>query len=690
MTSTEPKFQQDNVFEYNPINWGEEIDCHIPGCEHFVGKQFTFSAEETKFLNPQYVKEFAQQLRDCKGELLELMAVGVTYHLHKVYEYQLETTAYEKGLETIDINLPHFQLVANEDGQPLLKVNLTVEDFSKEADHLKQRIENIFQKAGWEEFWEGGARWILAAVLFLAFEAMKKDLGVATVKSLNQKELNEALYKYGFSKNSDAFRHVFNTFLQNISRVIIECQDLPNHSLVGLETLLGLRNKGELASVTEPQMFRTKFYEKYPSNAITNTIYTAGVTGRDIWEVSEKKLNAGKDFSKGHVKLQIRDRFDISDFEEIAYQAKEVIAQQFGEETLKLHYALAAIAFRKEAPWDDEITISLSKVLVDFGNNNKKNRYIPKFSSKEFSQLDPYISKEERLKQLAHQVRLLKRIEVWVPEWRATKKRVLTVEMSNLWDIFSIKEVTQLFTDGKHKIIDIEITYKPGLWFRKFVDSERKRGFGFITSEALKLDPIHDRMALRLAYFAVFALRQQKSCQFQIGRLLKCMGYGDEIAAAKTDPSAAWSLERSFKRGLKTLANFQHPYFFEFDPDAPEWAKPGSKTRKKPNGWFEIWLELPGTLHQPDTLPVRKDALTEPEKLLTRQTASKSSAIFDPLVFGQQVRQARKQKGETLTAMAESLKISKTQLSQIENGRYPTTINPKAKAQILAYLGLSD
>lgn len=443
-----------------------------------------------------------------------------------------------------------------------------------------------------------------------------------------------------------------------------------------------------LALVIEPRLCQAKFYEKCPTSAITDTVYTAGVIGLNFWGISETSLNGGKDFSKGHIELQIRDRFELTDFAEIAYQAKEVIAQQFGEETLKLHYALAAIAFRKEAPWDNEITVSASKLLADFGGDKKKNRYIPKSSNEESSQPSCYSSKEERLKQLAHQVRLLKRIEVWVPEWRANKKRTFAVEMSNLWDVFSINEVTQLSIDGGNKIIDIEITYRPGIWFRKFAGNEQLREFGYITNEALKLDPVQDRMALRLAYFALSNLQQHKSGRYQIETLLKLIGYGSEIEVAKTKPNAAWSLERSFKRGLKTLGNFQHPYCFEFDPDAPEWANPGSKT-SKPDGWFEIWLELSGTLHQPDTLPIQKDAQAEPKQPRRRQTARKSSAIFDPLAFGQQVRQTRKEKGESLTAMAKALKISETQLSQIENGRYPTTINTQVKARIIDYLGLS-
>jgi hypothetical protein len=111
-------------------------------------------------------------------------------------------------------------------------------------------------------------------------------------------------------------------------------------------------------SPTESQLCQNKFYEECPSSAITDTVYTAGVSGMDFWELKQNSLNGGKDFSAGRVELQIRDRFDLTDFAEIAYQTKEVIAHQFGEQTLKLHYALAEIAFRKPEAWNQKITVS--------------------------------------------------------------------------------------------------------------------------------------------------------------------------------------------------------------------------------------------------------------------------------------------------------------------------------------------
>ncbi len=136
-------------------------------------------------------------------------------------------------------------------------------------------------------------------------------------------------------------------------------------------------NRKEARSPTEPQLCQNKFYEQCPSSAITDTVYTAGVIGMDFWQLKPGKLNGGKDFSSGRVELQIRDRFDLTDFAEVAYQTKEVIAHQFGEQTLKLHYALAAIAFRKPEAWKQKITVSVSKLLADFGEDKKKdNTYI--------------------------------------------------------------------------------------------------------------------------------------------------------------------------------------------------------------------------------------------------------------------------------------------------------------------------
>jgi hypothetical protein len=294
-------------------------------------------------------------------------------------------------------------------------------------------------------------------------------------------------------------------------------------------------NQKPTRSPTEPQLCQNKFYEECPSSAITDTVYTAGVSGINFWELKPNSLNGGKDFSCGRVELQIRDRFDLTDFAEVAYQTKEVIAHQFGEQTLKLHYALAAIAFRQPEAWKQKITVSASKLLTDFGEDKKRNRYISKAERNLSQKSTCYSSKQEKLLQLAHHVYLLKRLEVWVREWRDRNKGIFTVEMSNLWDIFNIKQIVQKSLDGDDRLIDIEITFSPGQWFEKFAGHEYLREFGYLSSESLKLDPYREIMALRLAYYALFALQQTSSNSYQIETLLSNIGYGNEIEMAMTD-----------------------------------------------------------------------------------------------------------------------------------------------------------
>jgi DNA-binding XRE family transcriptional regulator len=444
-------------------------------------------------------------------------------------------------------------------------------------------------------------------------------------------------------------------------------------------------------SSTESHLCQGKFYEECPSSALTDTFYTAVVAGMDFWEVRETSLNGGKDFSKGRIDLQIRDRYDLTDFAEIAYQVKEVIAQQFGEQTLKLHYALAIIAFRQPQAWKRDFKVSASKLLADFGEDKKFQRYIPKSKREAYGKPAQYFPKRERLEQIIHQAQLLKRVEVWVREWRLASKKILTVEMSNLWDIFAITEVVQMSTDGNNTLVDVEISYRPGKWFEKFANHKYLREFGYITGEALKLDPYREKMALRLAYFALFALQQHRSGRYQLETLLRRIGYGKEIEEAKTDPSAASNLKRSFDRALKILGNFEYPYSFEYYSNTPEWVRPDSQVRK-PKKWFETWLQLSGTLTQPEALPKRGSKPQEepPKRSTQRKSAQSAPRICDLLVFGQQVRTARKATGESLRAMAQKLEISPSQLSQIENGRYPHPLNPCLKARIVEYFSLDE
>ena len=449
-------------------------------------------------------------------------------------------------------------------------------------------------------------------------------------------------------------------------------------------------NKKETRSPTEAQLCQNKFYEECPSSAITDTVYSAGVTGMDFWALRHDSLNGGKDFSSGRVELQIRDRFDLTDFAEVAYQTKEVIAHQFGEQTLKLHYALAAIAFRRPESWKEEIKVSVSKLLADFGEDKKKRCYIPKSERETNSKSTRYLSKEERLRQIAHHVYLLKRLEVWVREWRIRSKGVFAIERSNLWEIYSISDIVKDNARGKSPLIDIEITFRPGLWFEKFAGHEYLREFGYLTNEALKLDPYQEKMALRLAYFALFAIQSNNyGRRYQIETLLKNIGYENEIAAAKADRNIALNLKRSFDRGLKTLTNFEHPYSFVYDLDVPRWILPNSKI-KKPKHWFDKWLAYSGTLQQPK---ISYEHSTEAISVYSQEDikpkpAEKAVANDKSLSFGKQIRKARKANGVSLRTMAKELNISSSRLSQIENDCYPHPVNSTLKNKLLAHLGL--
>ncbi len=448
-------------------------------------------------------------------------------------------------------------------------------------------------------------------------------------------------------------------------------------------------NRKKTRSPTEAQLCQNRFYEECPSSAITDTVYTAGVTGMEFWEFKPSSLNGGKDFSSGRVELQIRDRFDLTDFAEVAYQTKEVIAHQFGEQTLKLHYALAAIAFRKPEAWNQKITVSASKLLADFGEDKKKRHYISKTNRRTNSKLTRYFSKNERLLQIAHQAYLLKRLEVWVKEWRVPQKGIFSVKMSNLWDISSIEKIVQQSFDNNDSIIDIEITYSPGSWFEKFAGHEYLSEFGYLTGEALKLDSYRERMALRIAYFALFALQQNKNGRFQIETLLRHIGYGGEIEAARINGSAAFNLKRSFERGLKTLAKFEHPYSFIYDADVPEWVESDSKI-KKPTHWFDNWLQCFGTLNQPEIEPKLNPNFPSSNSQVDKEQTLKQEKISntDLLAFGKQIRKARKINGESLRTMAKKIHISPSRLSQIENGCYPHPLTPELKTRLLTHLGL--
>ena len=464
-----------------------------------------------------------------------------------------------------------------------------------------------------------------------------------------------------------------------------KCQKKKSHDNCKIESQSKQQTKTlQKRSATEEQLCQNSSYEECPSSAITDTVYTAGVSGMNFWEFRSNSLNGGKDFSSGRVELQIRDRFDLTDFAEVAYQSKEVIAHQFGEPTLKLHYALAAIAFRKSEAWNQKITVSASKLLADFGEDKKRNSYITKDKRELSKKTTSYLSKPEKLKKLAHHVYLIKRLEVWVREWRDRHKGIFTVEMSNLWDIFNIKQIVQRSLDDEDKLIDIEITYSPGQWFEKFAGHEYLREFGYLSSESLKLDPYREKMALRLAYYALFALHQNNHNLYCIETLLRNIGYGREIEIAKTDRNTALNLKRSFDRGLKTLAKFEHPYSFVYESESPQWVHPGSKL-KKPRQWFNSWLNCSGVLLQPEFKPKQKRRLP---KSNFQHNTTENRENGTSVTFGQRIKNARNSSGISLRTAAKQLGISTSRLSQIENNRYPHPVSSELKELLLEFFGL--
>jgi hypothetical protein len=474
-------------------------------------------------------------------------------------------------------------------------------------------------------------------------------------------------------------------------------------------------NKNKVAKpqvITEPQLCQESFYEKCPSSAITDTVFTAGVTGFNFWEANESSLNGSKLFSSGRVELKIRDRFDLEDFAEIAYQAKEVIAHQFGEKTLKMHYALAAIAFRKLDARQEKIKVSGTKLLADFGEDNKNKSYISKQKRNQNGSITRYLSKEEKLKEIAHHTYLLKRLEVCVSEWKVPSKRIFSVKLSNLWDITEIEKTTQKNLDGTETVTDVIITYQPGAWYEKFANSEYLCEFGYITSEALKLDPYREKMALRIAYFALFGLQQHKSGRYKVQTFLERIGYEKQIEAALDNGVDAANLKRSFDRGLKILGQFQYPYKFLYDSDTPEWVDSNSEQRK-PKGWFGLWLDCKGTLMQPDPLPKRymgsssnfkKQVASSmplqpsiPNLLKSVEleddfvpsvdsTSKKTKPKLDREITGKQIQSARQQKSHSIRMAAKLIGISPGLLSQLENDSYPYTLQSAIKKRLFAYL----
>ncbi len=371
-----------------------------------------------------------------------------------------------------------------------------------------------------------------------------------------------------------------------------------------LETkvLLDLINEKPKPTLAPP-LFLQGFYECTPAvSAVADAVFDSMIL--KPWKLEGSDLVASKTFKPGKVGLIIQ-------------KAAEEIIKDYGLDTLDVFHVLAIYAFKQPSSWLNPITVSgydLLKVLNRLGAKNAEHKTRK--------------TKVLTLDELAHHIHLLKRIEVFVPQWkegRGKKRKIFKVSISNLFDIEEIEPDYQLNIDGtqdESKMINLHIRFKSGQWMKYFAadnTSQYLRQFGHITKE-----------------------------------VLAGVGEDSNIAEAKSPGSAANNLKRAWDRANAELTSLENPYRIDYPDDCPSWALPSGKGRK-PDGWVNRWLELTLTFRKPADIPSKKaEARTTPAK------------TNRPLK-GTDIKKARLKAGVSLRKLAQWYGNTPAWLSKVEN-----------------------
>ena len=406
-----------------------------------------------------------------------------------------------------------------------------------------------------------------------------------------------------------------------------------------LETkvLLDLINEKPKPTLAPP-LFLQGFYECTPAvSAVADAVFDSMIL--KPWKLEGSDLVASKTFKPGKVGLIIQ-------------KAAEEIIKDYGLDTLDVFHVLAIYAFKQPSSWLNPITVSgydLLKVLNRLGAKNADHKTRK--------------TKVLTLDELAHHIHLLKRIEVFVPQWkegRGKKRKIFKVSISNLFDIEEIEPDYQLNIDGtqdESKMINLHIRFKSGQWMKYFAadnTSQYLRQFGHITKEVLALNNTQKSLAKRIAYWLVHKLEQHKSGEFKIRTVLAGVGEDSNIAEAKSPGSAANNLKRAWDRANAELTSLENPYRIDYPDDCPSWALPSGKGRK-PDGWVNRWLELTLTFRKPADIPSKKaEARTTPAK------------TNRPLK-GTDIKKARLKAGVSLRKLAQWYGNTPAWLSKVEN-----------------------
>jgi DNA-binding XRE family transcriptional regulator len=658
---TDSKRQTSNsVYDFTPTSVG--------------AKGYKWAQIINAVLTSEYLEHLSSILRE-RSTLPELITLQLYDHLVRVYKHKVEITLEKQGIEALDLNQPHLNLVKNlaDQDNNLSKVDVCLDETASKA-HLKEALLVFFER---NDFREEFAKAIGSNLVVWALEELEAEYGEEHLNNLSAAVLKQSIEQYIHDSDSSEFDTKLNIFgqiyCQDITQTIIEGLNLPACSLQDLEQILGLRQRP--ASAIYANLDLAKIFPIPTSIPIASSIKAQ--LRPELWQRDKDDLAVFTYQSKGNpanfIEHYITNPGDIA---LLPWEAAEQIINKFGFNTVKLQLIFAAKTMAENEPWKSSFTVKATDIINLLGWDRNHNTSIAE--------------KRNMVAAAAFALSCLMVKSVWI-EGRGKRKVDASIPVGRMWDVLIDSHgQIDLTTKKIERPDEIYITVSPGGWTKHFLNRAGNKArealyqFGFLARDILKIDPYHNELALRLAIQltldARVRARNHNPYEYQVVHLLEEAIPKREISLAIDDKYKSRDLRRRWDRALSLLEELG--WEIEYDPETyPEWIRPNSNA-SKPKDWrkvkvIERLLQAKLNIRPPHPIPVLLTKLKDPKP---QKSLAPESEALDTLT-GDMIKQGRAERGWTRKELAGFLGISQDYVGKLERGDRPVTeqLEPKLR-----------
>lgn len=617
-------------------------------------------------LTSEYLERLSGILRE-RSSLPELITLQLYDHLARVYNHKVEVTLAKKGIESLDLDQPHLNLLTSpaEQQDTLPQVEVCLDEAASKA-HLKEALLVFFER---QDFREEFAKAIGSNLVVWALEEIETANGENHLETLSPEALKAAIGQYINDPGSAEFDTKLNIFgqiyCQDIAQSIIEGLNLPTCTLQDLEQLLGLRQRP--ASAIYANFDLAKIFPIPTSIPIASSIKAQ--LRPELWQRNEDDLAVFTYQSKGNpanfIEHYITNPGDIA---LLPWEAAEQIINKFGFNTVKLQLIFAARTMAENEPWKSSFTVKATDIIHLLGWDRNHNTSVAE--------------KRNMVAAAAFALSCLMVKSVWI-EGRGKRKLDASIPVGRMWDVLIDSHgQIDLTTKKIERPEEIYITVSPGGWTKHFLNRAGNKArealyqFGFLARDILKIDPYHNELALRLAIQltldARVRARNQNPYEYKVVHLLEEAIPRKDISLALDDKYKARDLRRRWDKALTLLEELG--WEIEYDPETyPEWIRPNSDA-SKPKDWrkvkvIERLLQAKLNIRPPHPIPVLLTKLKDPKP---QKTLAPEPAQLDTLT-GEMIKQGRQDRGWTRKELAGFLGISQDYVGKLERGDRPVT-----------------